>query len=275
MLQLAREMKQPPGLFSAPGFKWEFVTVDSMHACDLGCFQDAIGGLMFVEIAQKSWHASYKEGIDFLNDQLDGFYAANPGCSEVELSLPMIKAPDGSHPTLKCKAAACRHLAPFALYLANRHSRHNLEFDDVRLRPYSAEYRTLAVRMARAIVDYHETCACEPFSPQQCRAAMDAFLEAYCGLRLLFRRGLPAELHQAQAFPPRPKMHAADHICREKVPMYGSPRLFWCYADEDFVGLVKRIAMQTKHPRSIEWVLVCKYRLYTTLLQWELEECEP
>jgi hypothetical protein len=219
MLQLAREMKTPPGLFSAPGFRWEFVTVDSMHACDLGCFQDGIGGMMFVEIAQKSWHASYRDGISWLNEQLDGYYAANPGLSELELTLPMVKAPDGSHPTLKCKAAACRHLAPFALYLAKRHSRHNLEFDDERLRPHSAEYRRLAVNMTQGMVDYHEACVREPFLPQQCRAAMDAFVETYDGLRLLFRRGLPPHLHQGQVFPPRPKLHAADHLCREKVPL--------------------------------------------------------
>ena len=60
-------------------------------------------------------------------------------------------------------------------------------------------------------------------------------------------------------------MHMCDHVVRHKSPLYGSPRLFWCYGDEDFVGIVKRIALQTKHPRSLERVLLAKYRLYSYL----------
>ena len=51
----------------------------------------------------------------------------------------------------------------------------------------------------------------------------------------------------------------------QKVPLYGTPRLFWCYADEDFVGLIKRIAMQTKNRRTLEKTLLAKYRLFASL----------
>ena len=42
----AREGAQPSHLFGIPGFQLDFLTVDVMHAGDLGSFQDAIGSLL-------------------------------------------------------------------------------------------------------------------------------------------------------------------------------------------------------------------------------------
>lgn len=262
-------MVQPSGLFSAPGFRWENICVDSMHCLDLGVFGDAIGGLFFVEISQKNWHRSMQDGIDWLNEQLQGFYVVNTGLSQLRLTLAMVRPTDGSHPTLRCKAAACRHLAAFAVFLAHRHDRQNLEFLDERLAPFSADYRRLALVMSQTMLAYHRSCS-EPFDAEVCIAALDGFLEAYDGLRLLFRRGLDARFHAAQVFAPRPKLHMSHHI-KDKVRRFGNPRDFWCYADEDFVGLIKKIAMQTRHPRSIEIVLLSKFRLYSALHAIALE----
>ena len=235
-----------------------------MHCLDLGVFADALGGLFFVEISNKAWHRSYQDGIDWLNTQLEGYYRASPGKSEVKLTLPMVKPSDGSHPTLKVKAAVCRHLAQFAVYLARRHERHVLEFSDPRLQPHSAEYRNLAVTMAEAMEAYHVECAAETFSEVRCLGALDAFIASYNSLRLLFRRDLPPAYLSAQVFSQRPKLHLTEHL-HQAVEIYGSPRSFWCYGDEDFVGFIKRIAMKSSHPRSIDNVLANKYRLFSAL----------
>ena len=42
-----------PSLFQTPGFLLQHVAVDSMHAADLGCFQDALGSLLWLEISNK------------------------------------------------------------------------------------------------------------------------------------------------------------------------------------------------------------------------------
>ena len=47
----ASEGEQPSHLFRRPGFRIEHLAVDSMHAGDLGTFQDAIGSLFFLEIS--------------------------------------------------------------------------------------------------------------------------------------------------------------------------------------------------------------------------------
>jgi hypothetical protein len=265
----AREMVPPSALFSCPGFRLEHICIDSMHCLDLGVFGDAIGGIMFVEISQKNWHRSYQEGIDWLNHELEGYYNANRHLSEIRLTLAMVKPPDGTHPTLRCKAASCRHLAEFALFLAQRHARFQLEFLDERLAASSAEYRLLAVRMAQSMVTFHDSCS-EPFVAERCIQALEAFVVDFNALRLLFRRGLAAEYHSAQVFAARPKLHMSQHI-RDTILLFGNPRDFWCYGDEDFVGLIKKIAMQTRHPRSIESILLSKFRLYSALHAIALE----
>jgi hypothetical protein len=263
MLECARQMQSPSALFLSPGFLFEYVIVDSMHCIDLGCFADAIGGIMYIELSSKLLHPSFAAGIKWINEQLVAFYKVNPGLSQLELTLSMIKPSDGSHPTLKSKAAACRHLADFAFFLARRHDRLAIVLDGHR-QPYSADYRRCALQMTEAMVEYHNCCSRIPFVADTVRTSLAAFVQGYDQLRLLFRRGLPAEAHHSQVFGPRPKLHLVEHMYA-KCLLFGSPRQFWCYGDEDFVGLIKRIAMQTRHPRSIEWVLLCKYRLYAAL----------
>ena len=141
----------------------------------------------------------------------------------------------------------------------------DLVLEEERLQPYSDDYRRLVVASATEFVAYHDSCAEEPFVVDRCQRAMLQFLVAYDGLRLFFRRSLDAVLHSAQSFRPRPKYHLCDHLVRHKVVLYGSPRLFWCYADEDFVGVIKRIALRTKNSRTVDKVLVAKYRLFASL----------
>ena len=220
---------------------------------------------MWLEVSNKTLHATYVEGVAWLNDQLSGYYTANPGISQLHLTLPMLQPASGGHPGLKCKAAQCRHLSLFALFLAQRHRQIGFVLEEERLQPHSADYRRAVVECAVHIVGYHDSCSAEPFSVVRCQTSMLGFLEKFDELRLLFRRNLAPQLHAAQVFAPRPKFHMCEHLVCEKVELYGSPRLFWCYADEDFVGMIKRIAACTKNPRTLEAILMAKYRLYASL----------
>lgn len=241
-----------------------------MHCGDLGVFQDAVGGLLFVEMANKQVHRSYAAGVVWLNAQLKAYYSANPHLTRIQLTVNMIRPKDTSYPTLRSKAAECRHLAGFALVLASRHRRNQILLEGERLQPLSAEYRELAVHMAENLVRYHDMCSREPFDEAGCKAAMLQFLAAMTDLRALFRRNLAPGLHENQPFPFRIKGHMLEHLVNIKIQLWGSPKHFWCYADEDFVGLVKRIAVMTKHPRTLEPVLLQKYRLYAALHAYAL-----
>ena len=80
----------------------------------------------------------------FLNSLLEMYYAANPGLSQLHLTLAMIKPSDGGHPTLKSKAAACRHAAYFALWIAQRHVRLGFELEDSGLKLQSFQIFNVA-----------------------------------------------------------------------------------------------------------------------------------
>ncbi len=215
-----------------------------------------------MEVSSKTLRPTYDACIEFLNGQLVTQYAANPWWAPVHLTLLMLKPSDGGHPTLKHKADKCRHLAVFAVWLANRQRRINLQLEDVAMVQHSAEYQNLAVDMAEQLQQYHLSCTADPFSETNCRTTMVVFLGSYSQLRLLFRRGRAFELHAAAVFGPRPKLHLCDHLVRHKLPVYGSPRPFWRHLDEDFMGLVKRITLMSKHPRSLERVLLLKNWLH-------------
>lgn len=262
--------RAPSSIFESPGFELEYVALDSMHCGDLGVFQDALGGLLWVEIDNKQWHRSQSVGVEWVNRQLKDYYRANPGLSALNLTVSMLKGAAGSFPTLKCKAAECRHLAPFAVVLARWHAvgkgaRAPLTFRNPRLLPYSDEYRGLAVAMATDLNGFHESCQAEPFQAAECQRRMQGFLEALTSLRALMRRGLAADLQAAQPFALRPKGHMLQHLANEQILRWGSPKTFWCYSDEDFVGVIKRIALQTRHPKSMEAILLQKYRLFAAI----------
>ena len=70
---LMSEAVEPSHMFRCPGVQLEHATVDSMHAGDLGVFQDAIGSLFFCEITNKQWHSSRAAGLAWLNAQLRNY----------------------------------------------------------------------------------------------------------------------------------------------------------------------------------------------------------
>ena len=262
--------QQPSALFVCPGFRLEHVALDSMHCGDLGVFQDAIGGIFYVEVSNRDWYQSFGVGVQALNKQLRDYFAANPHLSRIHLTMNMIKDKKTGVPSLKSKAAECRHLSGFCLMLAHKHAagsatRRALTFREERLQPYSEEYRHLIVGLASNLHHYHETCSQEPFDCIDCKRAMYGFLQSMSDLRLLFRRHLPAERHGQMPFPFRPKAHQLQHLVEDKIPLWLSPKNFWCYSDEDFVGLMKRICTMTKHPASMERVLLDKFRLFAGL----------
>ena len=60
----------------------------------------------------------------------------------------------------------------------------------------------------------------------------------------------------------RPKAHACQHLVQEKVDMFGRG-----HRDEDFVGVVKRIARKTLCPKTLEQRVGEKLRLWAGLFR--------
>jgi hypothetical protein len=244
-----------------------------MHAADLGVFQDAIGSLFYLEVMNKTWFRSKMLGLKQLNVDLDNFYGSQPKqMSRVTpLTMSQIKGKDLKYPYLKCKAAQTRHLAMFALVLARRHRfgdgpgrRSAYQFKEgSRLAGLEEAHLSNLVSMFEGMEGYARSCGEEPFREDQCRHYMYKFLQAYSNLNRLWRTNLPEAAHKHMPFNLRQKGHLLQHLVEDKIPMWGSPSLFWVYRDEDYIGAVKGIASKTKCPFNLEKRLLEKLMIWT------------
>jgi len=274
--ECARQRTQPSHLFKSPGLKLRHLTVDVMHSGDLGTFQDAIGSLLWIEITTKSWHRSKKDGLASLNRDLDLFYAAHQsdGLSKLTpLALSQILSKNPGYPNLKAKAAQTRHIISFCVTLAHLHrtgsaDRPAFRFrDSHRLAGRSAEHSQLLVDMFEGLQEFVRACSTEPFAKDPCLQGMYKYLQSLKSLNTLWREGAPAARHSKLPFHLRPKCHACQHLVEDKIDIFGSPSSFWCYRDEDFVGLVKAIARKTAHPATLEKRVMQKLRILACLLE--------
>jgi hypothetical protein len=259
MQTMAQDMVQPSKLFLTPGLELKHLTVDSMHAGDLGCFQDALGSLFFLEINCKAWYRNRSVGLQHLNTQLEAYYAANLDrrMSKVTpLAMTQILCKSVGYPYLKAKAAATRHLAHFGLMLSRKHmhggegrgsfqlpARH-------RLSGRVAEHCRLMVSAFEGLVLYTDSCS--PFSEEGCRSGMYKFLQSLEALHVMWRVQAPLAKRKSQPFNVRQKAHALQHLVEDKLVLWGSPARFWNYRDEDYIGAIKVMAGRTKHPHTLE-----------------------
>ena len=270
LLACAQEASQPSHLFRSPGTELQHLTVDVMHAGDLGTFQDAIGSLLWLEVSHKPWHPSQLVGLQRLNNSLNNFYSAHQamGLSRVTpLSLSQIIAPKPGYPFLKAKAAQTRHLAQFCATLARLHRagdalRAPFRFRAThRLPAHSILHCDLLVAMFDGLLNFNTACSQHPFVATECRAAMYQYLGALHNLHDLWPTGAPAVVPDKLPFHIRPKAHLCQHLVHEKIDMFGSPSSFWCYRDEDWVGAIKSLANKTKHPATLEQRMIEKLRI--------------
>ena len=102
------------------------------------------------------------------------------------------------------------------------------------------------------------------------RVGSPARLEAACRKHLLLYSSLAREAVEQQgggsdwiSWRVYPKHHMLLHLV-EQSSHYGSPRTWWCYADEGSIGLAVRIA-QTTHPRTLVASCWEKYQLLASV----------
>ena len=270
----ADEGAQPSTIFGSPGFRLEFLAVDSMHAGDLGSFQDSMGSLFWVEITNRGLYRNKAEGLKALNAELQFYYDNHEDQSLsrlTPLSMSQIRGKEPGYPYLKSKAAECRHATDFCLMLAQRHRFGDANRRPLRFRAQSTlggrenEYSENIVALFQGLSRYHRSCSAAVFDDHECKQAMYLYLQSHVALHKLFREDVPANQHRYMAFHTRPKLHALQHCVEDKVPLWGSPARFWCYRDEDYVGTIKNICRKTVHPATLEARCGEKLRVWSAL----------
>ena len=88
----------------------------------------------------------------------------------------------------------------------------------------------------------------------------------------MWRAAFDPETHDYLPFHLRPKAHLLQHLIEEKILLFGSPNRFWCYGDEDFVGVVKAVCSMTKHAATLEKRVAEKSMLMAGVYCYRLEQ---
>ena len=267
------ERVEPSVLFTSPGTCLHHVAIDSMHAGDLGVFQDALGSLFWIEV-NRQWPGNRSEKLKALNKELAEFYAANSerGLTKVgEITYAMVMGKSLHYPYFKAKAAQTRHLAEFGLALAHRHLRGSpgrapfVFGAGHHLYGRHDEHLRLLVGIFEGMVGFHRSCGAPEFVPADCKDSLYLCLQSLSSLSGMWRAGLSERDQSVQPFHLRPKSHMLQHLAEEQTLLWGSPSRAWCYRDEDFVGAVKQVASKSNHPASVERLVVQKMMLLSAL----------
>ena len=181
------EARQPSHLFRCPGFQIDYLTVDSMHAADLGTFQDAMGSLLWLEITHKGFYRNKKAGLIKLNEDLNNFYTAHKerGFSKITpLTESQLFGKEPGYPFLKAKAAQTRQLSGFCLTLARLqrsggNNRPAFQFRQHHLmEAHSQRHCDLQVALFEGLHGYTSSCAEDVFDPDRCRQCMYQYLQS-------------------------------------------------------------------------------------------------
>ena len=110
----------PPLLLLAIGFRLECVLVDTMHAVDLGICASIIGNILWILAVRRRVFGgrTMKAAVQRLHDDLQAWYKREKVSSRLKgkLTVARLRGDDG-FPKLKAKAAATRHMLPYAIEL--------------------------------------------------------------------------------------------------------------------------------------------------------------
>ena len=211
---LQRGATVPPVLTKALWCDIRIFRIDWLHTVDQGIAADFVASL-FLAVCTHFEGSSHKARVATLWGLLRDWYHAEGVADRLQSLVPsMIKAPV-KRPKLRCKAAECRALVPFALLLARKF-----------LAP-SPKPREAAVATAMEFLSqcYHALGRDSIFSHDVLQESGVNFALQYCTLA----RAWAAE----EFFQPKPKLHLFLHLCEE-----GAPVKTWTYRDEDFGGSV-------------------------------------
>jgi hypothetical protein len=185
--------------------------------------------------------------IEGLGEDLDVWYKANKEAYKIQgpLTLARIKT-SGDWPKLKAKAAATRHIMRYALKLAVQHNSGSIH-DQRRLAVCQLLVRFYDIldQSGRYLSEEHK--AELPMIAQNFMLNYQRLTQEALGMRL--RRWKMVQ-----------KFHMFVHLLEIQVPLFGNARFWWCYGDEDFQRIIKKIAGEC-HPSTVNWMTMYRWAI--------------
>ena len=249
--ELDAKGKELPALFRHTiGLRLETIMVDVLHTCDLGFGAHLIGNVFNECILAKVWSTGpMADNIAGLNAALKVWYIENQTTSLLkgDLTMDRIRSRQNNWPKIKAKAAATRHLAPFALHLARAHL---------------ADRRIQA--LCQMLCEFYQMMERQGmFLDEEAKERMPRLGQRMCGLYAQLAATSLAAGHKRWKM--TPKVHLLLHLCEWQGPSVGNPRFFWVYSDEDLVGSMIEVA-ESCHAKTMA---------ATALMKWSILVFDP
>ena len=226
------------------GFTLSCVMIDVLHTVDLGLASHIIGNILWIQANVRNVFggSNQETRVSRLENDISKWYSRNKKACKMQHKLIIERLrTKKSWPKLKAKAAATRHLARYALELMQLH------FDDTN--DENKEYDTMCLTVIRLLVRFYDILeSSSMFLSNDVKKELPtlALQLGTCYQRLAadaFARGL-------RLWKITPKLHLFMHLCEIQAIVFGNPRFYWTYADEDLVRHMIEIASSV-HPSTL------------------------
>ena len=230
----------PCPIFSIPGVSAGSICLDWLHCADAGVACD-IAGNIFCDVLP-FLAPGKQQGIEKLWVLLSKWYKDN----QIKDRIERLKAEHfllaGKPPKLKCKAAACRMLVPFLVFICGV----CFQEGDPKCKRYHSTIKLVATKLHECYQTLHE------WNPEvlatKCRETclLIAALADY--IQVISPGSLRWKL--------KPKVHVWQELCEFQCVTKGNPKKFWCYKDEDFGGFTVKMGERRGGPNTAKSVAV-------------------
>ena len=216
-------------LLKCPGMKLAYITIDTLHALDLGFALDVLGNFFWALVSEKGIldGSTIDTRVTSLWAWIKKVYKAqNTQCRVQALTRDMIlsRSKSNAKPKLRAKGGESRHLVPVALAIANEIvESHNTAF-----------WITVAQLLSH-LFDFYMALGVTPFQAETVAKACRACCTLY--------KALSDQSENPKLWAMKPKIHMFQELAEYMASELGNPADYWCYRDESFVGFVAAVAM--------------------------------
>lgn len=230
------------------GLRLDCFMVDTLHAVDLGVCAHVLGNVFWVlAITRRVFGGrTQADAVTFLESHIKSWIKRTK-CSvnlRGKLTVDRIKTSAG-WPKFRCKGATARHLVRYALDLCT-------EFCD----PTNAEDATMTA-LCSLLARFYEILHNESFwLSDAAKAEIPRLGQTFAMLYTQLSRQFVTERRRGWKL--TPKHHLWEHLTQHQAPVFGNPRFYWCYADEDLVGLMVNLASSV-HPITLPESILFKW----------------
>ena len=200
-------------LFGVNGMEIGYITIDVLHALDLGATKDAIGNLMWECLGTICKGRSRKDQVGELWKKMKNYYKIYKPPSQIQkLTEEMIKC-DKKPPKLRTKGGETRGLVAFALELA-------VELDEHLDTPWS---RTV-LGCFNGLMEIYLAIS---FSNKDEKGQFDSStLQSGCQKFLDMYKSLGGKATKDWQWKTKPKFHMVQELCEYMADEIGNPAFF-------------------------------------------------